>query len=60
MANHWLARFGVAAFAHRTRRPLLVWTVDTEESLHHWLRPGRCFLVTTNRPDLALRVRDAF
>jgi len=58
VANHWLARFGVAAFAGRTRRPLLVWTVDTEESLRYWLRPGRAFLVTTNEPALAVRVRD--
>ena len=60
VANHWLARFGVAAFARRTRRPLLVWTVDTEESLHHWLRPGRAWLVTTNEPGLALKVRAGF
>jgi len=58
VAQHTLARLGVAAFARRTGRPLLVWTVDTEDSLRHWLRPGRAWLVTTNEPALALRVRE--
>jgi glycerophosphoryl diester phosphodiesterase len=34
-----------------------VWTVDTEESLRYWLRPGRAWLVTTNHPGLALSLR---
>lgn len=57
VANHTLARLGVAAFARRRGLPLLVWTVDTEESLRYWLRPGRAWLVTSNEPALALRVR---
>jgi glycerophosphoryl diester phosphodiesterase len=57
VAHHWLARLGVARFARRRRLPLLVWTVNTEDSLRHWLRPGRAWLVTTNEPELALRVR---
>jgi glycerophosphoryl diester phosphodiesterase len=59
VAHHWLARLGVARFARRRRLPLLVWTVNTEDSLRHWLRPGRAWLVTTNEPELALRVRSA-
>jgi glycerophosphoryl diester phosphodiesterase len=59
VAHHWLARLGVARFARRRRLPLLVWTVNTEDSLRHWLRPGRAWLVTTNEPELALRVRGA-
>ena len=59
VAHHWLARLGVARFARRRRLPLLVWTVNTEDSLRHWLRPGRAWLVTTNEPALALRVRAA-
>jgi len=58
VAKHTLARLGVAWFARRQGLPLLVWTVDTEDSLRYWLRPGRCWLVTTNYPDLAMRVRD--
>jgi glycerophosphoryl diester phosphodiesterase len=57
VAKHTLARLGVAAFARRRHLPLLVWTVDTEDSLRYWMRPGRAWLVTTNQPGLALRVR---
>lgn len=58
VANHTLARYGVARFARRRGLPLLVWTIDTEMSLRYWLKPGRAWLVTTNHPDLALSVRD--
>ena len=58
VAKHTLARLGVAAYARRRGLPLLVWTVDTEGSLRHWMRPGRAWLVTSNRPEVALRVRD--
>jgi glycerophosphoryl diester phosphodiesterase len=57
VAHHTLARLGVAAFARRRSLPLLVWTVDTPRGLLYWLRPGRAWLVTTNQPGLALRVR---
>ena len=58
VAHHALARLGVAAFARRRGLPLLVWTVDTPRGLRHWLRPGRAWLVTTNQPALAMRVRE--
>jgi glycerophosphoryl diester phosphodiesterase len=57
VAHHALARLGVAAYARRRGVPLLVWTVDSETGLRYWLRPGRAWLVTTNQPGLALRVR---
>ena len=57
VAKHTLARLGVAAFARRRQLPLLVWTVDSEDALRYWLRPGRAWLVTTNEPGLAIRVR---
>jgi len=57
VAHHTLARLGVAAYARRRGLPLLVWTVDSEESLRYWLRPGRAWLVTTNQPGLAMEVR---
>lgn len=59
VANHALARLGVARFARRRGLPLLVWTVDSSRSLSYWMRPGRAWLVTTNHPGLALRVRAA-
>ena len=57
VAKDMLARLGVAAFARRRHLPLLVWTVDSEKALRYWLRPGRAWLVTTNQPGLALKVR---
>jgi glycerophosphoryl diester phosphodiesterase len=57
VAHHSLALLGVARFARRHGLPLLVWTVDTPPALSHWLRPGRAWLVTTNRPEVALRIR---
>jgi glycerophosphoryl diester phosphodiesterase len=57
VAHHWLARAGVAGFARRRGLPLLVWTIDTPRALEYWLRPGRAWLVTTNRPAVALEVR---
>lgn len=57
VAHHWLARLHVRRFARRHGFPLLVWTVDTEDSLRYWLKPGRAWLVTTNNPDVALRLR---
>ena len=57
VAHHWLARLHVRRYARRHGLPLLVWTVDTEDSLRYWLRPGRAWLVTTNEPEVALRLR---
>lgn len=57
VAHHWLARLGLRRFARRHRLPLLVWTVDTPRAQAYWMRPGRAWLVTTNHPDLALRLR---
>lgn len=57
VAHHTLARFAVARFARHRGLPLLVWTVDTEPSLRYWTRSGRAWLVTTNNPDIALRLR---
>lgn len=59
VANHTLARYGVARFARKRGLPLLVWTIDTEKSLRYWLKPGRAWLVTTNHPEQALEIRAA-
>ena len=58
VARHTLARLGMAWLARRRGLPLLVWTVDGERALRYWLRPGRAWMVTTNRPDLALDLRE--
>ena len=57
VAHHWLARLTVARFARNHGLPLLVWTVDTAPALRYWTRTGRAWLVTTNHPDIALRLR---
>jgi glycerophosphoryl diester phosphodiesterase len=57
VAKDVLARLGVGAFARRQHLPLVVWTVDGEKALRYWLRPGRAWLVTTNQPGRALRIR---
>jgi len=57
VAHHWLARIRLRRFARRHGLPLVVWTVDTPNSLRYWMRPGRAWLVTTNQPALALRLR---
>ena len=57
VAHHTLARFAVARFARHRGLPLLVWTVDTESALRYWTRSGRAWLVTSNNPDIALRLR---
>jgi glycerophosphoryl diester phosphodiesterase len=57
VARHTLARLGMAWLARRRGLPLLVWTVDGERSLRYWLRPGRAWMVTTNEPELAMRLR---
>ena len=56
-ANHWLALLTVGRLARRRGLPLAVWTVDDRRLLRHWLRPGRAWLVVTNRPDLAMVLR---
>jgi glycerophosphoryl diester phosphodiesterase len=57
VAHHWLARLRVGRFARRHGLPLLVWTVDTPGSLAYWMHPGRAWMVTTNDPETALRLR---
>lgn len=57
VAHRHLARLTVARWARRQRLPLLVWTVDRDRELRYWLRPGRAWLVTTNEPATALRLR---
>jgi glycerophosphoryl diester phosphodiesterase len=52
-----LARFWIAAWAHRHGMPLLVWTVDSARELRRWLRDPRVWLVTTNYPRRALAIR---
>ena len=58
-AHHALALLTLRRFARRQGLDLLVWTPDHPLLLRYWLRPGRAWLVTTNHPARALRIRDA-
>jgi glycerophosphoryl diester phosphodiesterase len=53
-----LARFRIAGWARRHGMPLLVWTVDRPRELRRWMRDPRVWLITTNYPRRALRLRD--
>jgi glycerophosphoryl diester phosphodiesterase len=53
-----LARFRIAGWARRHGMPLLVWTVDRPGELRRWMRDPRIWLITTNYPRRALRLRD--
>ena len=58
LVPHWaLALAALARGARRRGVPVLVWTVDSPRALRFWLRPGRIWMVTTNRPEDALAVR---
>lgn len=56
-AHHVVARLGGARAARRLGLPLLVWTVDDDRALRHWLAPGRADVVVSNRPARALALR---
>jgi glycerophosphoryl diester phosphodiesterase len=57
--HHWLAVLTVGPWAARHHVRMLVWTVDRPHALWFWLRPGRCWMVTSNRPGLAVSLRRA-
>lgn len=58
-AEKTLARLRAARAAERRGLPLLVWTVDRPRELRRWLADPRAWLVVTNHPGRALRLRSA-
>jgi glycerophosphoryl diester phosphodiesterase len=59
VAHRRLARFRAARAAHKLDIPLLVWTVDADSYLRKWLDDSRAWMVTTNRPEVAVGYRTA-
>ena len=57
--HHALATLRLTRWAARRRVPVLVWTVDRTWLLWLLLRRRRVWMITTNRPTLAARMRDA-
>jgi glycerophosphoryl diester phosphodiesterase len=56
-AHHRWARWWLRDWAHRRGLPLLVWTVDDDRRLAHWLADPLTWVVTTNRPARAMQLR---
>lgn len=59
VVGHWsLALLTLRRFSRRHSVPLLVWTVDPPLLLRLFLRSRSTWMLTTNRPALALALRD--
>jgi len=54
-----LARLRVLAYCARSRMPAWVWTVDDEADIARFMTDPRVAVLTTNRPDVAMRFRTA-
>lgn len=55
--NHRLARLGVLASCSRNRIGAMVWTVDADDLIDHFLADERVDVLITNRPEYAVRRR---
>ena len=57
-AERRLARAGVQRQCRREHVTIMVWTVNTEPELRHWLSDHRADVVITDRPTMAMELRD--
>jgi glycerophosphoryl diester phosphodiesterase len=57
--NRQLARAGVVAQCHRAGIRTMVWTVDDDREIRHWLADPRVDVLITNRPEYAVAARAA-
>jgi len=57
-AEHRLARAGVGRQCRRERIKIMVWTVNSEPEMRHWLADGRADVLITDRPADAIALRD--
>jgi glycerophosphoryl diester phosphodiesterase len=53
-----LARPGLRRWCRKRHMMVLVWTIDSTVGLRRWLSPRDVDIVTTDRPVVALRLRD--
>jgi glycerophosphoryl diester phosphodiesterase len=61
LAAHWkLLRFGFLERARRNNRPVFVWTVNDQEMMRKLFRDGRIHALVTDKPDLAISLREKF
>lgn len=57
-AEHRLARAWVGRQCRRHHVNVMVWTVNSERELRYWLSDGRANVVITDRPTVAIALRD--
>jgi glycerophosphoryl diester phosphodiesterase len=57
-AMYLLARPGLRRWCRKRHMMVLVWTIDSTVGLRRWLSPRDVDIVTTDRPVVALRLRD--
>ena len=58
LVAHWkLLRFGFLERAQRSRKPVIVWTVNDEEMIWKLLNDRRVYAIITDKPDLAVSLR---
>jgi glycerophosphoryl diester phosphodiesterase len=57
--NRQLARAGVVAQCHRAGVKTMIWTVDEDKEMRHWLTDPRVTVLITNRPAHAVALRAA-
>ncbi len=57
-AEHRLARAWVGRQCRRHHVNVMVWTVNSERELRYWLSDGRADVVITDRPTVAIALRD--
>jgi glycerophosphoryl diester phosphodiesterase len=55
--NHKLGRLGVIKACKRNAIGIMVWTVDSDELIDHFLRDERVDVLITNRPEYAVKRR---
>lgn len=56
--NHRLALAGVARQCRRHQVRVMVWTVNNEREIRYWLSGRRADVLVTDRPALAVAIRD--
>ncbi len=58
VAHFKLLRFGLLERARRSRKSVLVWTVNDEEMIWKLLNDKRVYAIITDQPDLAVSLRE--
>lgn len=53
-----LLRFGFLERARRKNKPVIVWTVNNEETIWELLHDGRVYAIVTDRADLAVSLQE--